>query len=282
MLIINGQSYEAGAPETTLLNRSFKYGDGLFETIRVFRGKSLFLPQHLARLFKGMECLRFDFVENFFREELEESIQKCLQANQIHQHGRIRLHVFRKGEGAYSPNSNKPAYLIEGYSLKGDYFAQSNPLSLCSFSELGLSHSPLSGFKTANGLPYILASVYAQEQGFDEALLFCEGWVSEASSANVFLIRKRQLLTPPLSSGCLPGIMRSEVIKLAKRLHIPIQEKRLKVKDLSQGEEVFLTNSVRGIQPIQQLDRQSFLVHKNSLTGFLQSCLLQYIEEIHG
>jgi branched-chain amino acid aminotransferase len=282
MLIINGQSYEAGAPETTLLNRSFKYGDGLFETIRIFRGKPLFLPQHMARLFRGMTYLRLDFVENFFREELEEGIHKCLEVNQIHEHGRVRLHVFRKGEGAYSPNSNQSAYVIEGYSLKGDYFAQSNPLSICSFSELGLSHTPLSGFKTANSLPYILGSIYAKEQGFDEALLFCDGWVSEASSANVFLIRQRKLLTPPLSSGCLPGIMRSEVLRLANSLQIPVQEKRLKIKDLTQGDEVFLTNSIRGILPVIQVDQQSFLLRKNSLTAFLQSCLLQYIEEIHG
>ena len=276
MILLNGQVYEPGAPEITLLNRSFKYGDGLFESIRVYQGKALFAEAHLDRLAGGMKYLRFDFDPEPWRQEMKAAILRIIQLNDIKAHGRLRLHVYRAGAGAYLPISNRAYYVLEGFSLKSDFYAADVSISLTDFTEIPLCYSALSGFKTANSLPYILAAQYAVEQGFDEALLFCEGHVSEASAYNVFLVKNRRIYTPPLRSACLNGIMRGEVMRLCADLKIPVKEKRLIPKELLQADEIFLTNTVRGIVPVNQY-RDQLMDPRPVMVHFLQKCLLQAV-----
>ncbi|MEM7657471.1 MAG: aminotransferase class IV [Bacteroidota bacterium] len=282
MLIVNGTAVEETNPTIPLLNRSFRYGDGLFETIRVFRGRPLFLSQHLERLFSGLELLKMNRSNAFFREEVAEQILRLIQLNQLDEHGRIRLHLYRQGEGAYLPTQNSPGYLIEGFALKHDYYSRSAAVSICPFREVELAANPLSKVKSANSLPYILAALFAKEQGYEEGILFHQGFVSEASSANVFVVKKQKLLTPGLESGCLPGIMRQEIIQLSRRLKIPVQEKRIRWKDLLQAEEIFLTNAIRGIIGVNKVENRTFSNSQSAMTAFLRKCFLQYISEIHG
>lgn len=276
MIILNGQLFEPGAPEITLLNRSFQYGDGLFESIRVYRGKPLFVDAHLDRLAAGMEYLRFSFVVAQWRNQMKAEILRIIQTNAITGHGRLRLHVYRAGAGAYLPVSKSPYYVLEGFSLKSDFYDADVSLSLTDFTEIPLCHTALSGFKTANSLPYILSALYAVEQGYDEALLFCEGYVAEASAYNVFIVRQRRLYTPPLSSACLKGIMREQVMQLCAELKIPVKEKKLTPKDLMQADEIFLTNTIRGIVRVSQY-RDLRFDPRPTMVQFLQKCLLQAV-----
>ncbi|MEL6673482.1 MAG: aminotransferase class IV [Bacteroidota bacterium] len=279
MLIVNGKLVEAGAPELTLLNRSFKYGDGLFETLRVYKGAIMMLDAHLERLRRGMELLKFDFAPEFFLPRIQEEIERLLVVNQIQAHGRIRLHVYRSGAGTYKPLEDEPFYLLEGYSLKDDYYAHNAPISLTDYHDFPLSPHPLSGVKSANALPYILAARHAREMGYDEALLFHGKYIAEASSANLFIVHQQKILTPPLSEGGLPGIMRQQVIQLAERLKLVCQEKRLRPKDLRQADEIFLTNSIRGMIPVDQYQNLKLDVKRYALLPFLQRCWVQWVEE---
>lgn len=278
MLILNGQELEPGAPETTLLNRSFKYGDGLFESIRVYNGKPLFLDDHFSRLVSGMKAFKYAFDPADFVAVLSREIKRILKINKIHAHGRLRLQVYRSGEGAYTPLSHKPYYLLEGYSLKTDYFSGTPALTLSGFRELSLTHSAFSQFKTCNSLPYVMAGIHAEEQGTDDAILFSNGFIAESSIANVFIVSNRKLATPSLNSGCLNGIMRSHVIQLAESLKIPCQEKKIKLKELLQADEVFLTNTLRGIMPVKQFEGTIWDTKNYGLTSFLQKCLVQYVD----
>lgn len=279
MVILNGRLFEPGAPEVSLLNRSFKYGDGLFETIRVFRGNLLFMNDHFRRLTRGMHILGLE-VEPDWLNQVRADLRRSLLANGIDDHGRVRLHVYRSGVGAYAPVEDTPYYLIESYSLKEDSYQQAGGISIGVYPDWHLTPNPLSGCKSANALPYVLAARYARVQGWDESLMLGPNGLAEASSSNLFIIRHQQLITPAEDSGCLPGVMRQVVMRVAREVRIPVKEKRISHRDLNQADEVFLTNVVRGIQPVAQIAGRKRNIVNWPLTTFLQNSLYQYVENL--
>jgi len=278
MLILNGQKLEPGAPEITLLNRSFKYGDSLFETIRVYNGQALFLIYHLERLLAGMKVLKFDFEPEAFRALIQQEIDRLIALNQVDKHGYVRLQVYRAGAGAYTPIQNKPYYLMEAQSFKDDPFQGTAPQQLVAYQELSLHFDALSPFKTGNALPYVLAGIHAREQGVDDAVLFNQKEVADTAGANIFIIRQQKIFTPPLSSGCLDGVMRRQLFLLCKEIKVPLEAKKLKIKDLRQADEIFLTNSVRGIIPVSRFE-DTVWTGDAALTQFLRQCLQQFVSE---
>ena len=280
MVILNGNVFEDGAPEVSLLNRSFKYGDGLFETMRVFKGKILFLEQHFLRLRHGMGILGLAYEPSLFFILLEKELYRAIELNGAEQQARLRLHVYRAGTGAYAPLDDSPYYLIEAYALKQDGLQQPYSVSLGFFPQLALGYTPLSACKTASALPYVLAARYAKTQGWDDALIMGVGGIAESSAANVFLIKNKRISTPPLTSGCLPGVMRGVVMQLAQQMRIPFQEKNISLRDVRQADEVFLTNSIKGIQSVNAISERKKPLHSFSLTQFLQNSLYQYLETL--
>ncbi len=282
MLIINGQAYEEGAPEVTLLNRSFRYGDGLYESLRVWNGQILFLEDHLVRLCHGMKVLKFEFEEEAWLRLMKKELPRVIEVNQISMHGRLRLQVYRGGTGGIYPLDDRPLYLIEAYSLKENYFQHATTASLTIFKDIPLHFSPLSGIKTANSLAYILAARHARKSGFDEALLFCEGYVSAASNHHLFIVKDQKIITPPLKSACHDGVMRKHIQLICQNLKLKYVEKRLKLSTLKQADEIFLCNSTRGIVAVNQLDNLYFRTEAYSLVPFLQNSLLRYVKGRYG
>lgn len=277
MIILNGKLYAPGDPESTFLNRSFRYGDGLFETIKVHNGCLLSLDHHLQRLTSGMAALKFDFHTKDFAEKITRELKRTMEINGIEKYGKISLRVFRAGEGNYKPISNDPYYLLEGYALKDDYFQSKATQTLTEYTEISINHNFLSPFKTTSALPYVMAAIYAVEKGVDDAVLYNNGYVSETSSANIFIVEKQKIFTPPLSAGCVDGIMRKRVIRLAGELKLNFSEKKLKSKDLIQADEIFLTNSLRGIIPVRQWKEHLLDVRSFTMVPFLKNCLLQMV-----
>jgi branched-chain amino acid aminotransferase len=281
MVILDGKEIENGNAELSLLNRSFRYGDGLFETIRVYKQKPLFLPDHFDRLLSGMHFLAFDFDPLVFRKTVESQIGKLIRLNGITDHGRLRLQVFRSGGGDYTPSTDIPAYLLEGFPLSGDPYLEPAQLSLTAYTEVGLWPGPLSRFKTSNSLPYILAASFAKANRFDDAILFCSDAISECSSANLFLIRKQHIFTPPLESACLDGIMRRQIFRLAGELKLPVREKKIIETDLLEADECFVTNTVKGIRPVIRYNARKW-ENRYPITRLLQQSLLRLAESLSG
>ncbi|MEZ4775071.1 MAG: aminotransferase class IV [Bacteroidia bacterium] len=277
MIILNGKLYAPGDPEATFLNRSFRYGDGLFETIRIHNGHPLSLDSHLARMTNGMKALKFEFQADSFAEKITSELRRMMEISGIDKHGKVSLRIFRSGEGNYKPISHSPYYLLEGYALKDDYFQSKATYTLTEYTDISLNSNLLSPFKTTSALPYVMAAIHAEEKGFDESVLYCNGYVSETSSSNIFIIEKQKILTPPLSAGCVDGIMRKRVIRLAGELKLNFAEKKLKSRDLSQADEIFLTNSMRGIMPVRQWKDQLLDVRAFTMVPFLKNCLMQMV-----
>jgi branched-chain amino acid aminotransferase len=276
MILLNGHFYHPDDPEVRLYNRSFKYGDGLFESIRVWEGTPLFWEAHLERLFEGMKALKYEFDKKEFTVKLAHAWAKLLAEKETIIHGKLRIHVFRSGDGTFLPLDRTPQFLVEASPMLKDYFESPRSISLTAFHEVELFYSAFSPFKTANSLPYILGAIFAKDNGFDDSIMFCDGFVSETTSANLFVVADNgEISTPPLHHGCLPGIMRQQIIRLCSSNGLSISEKALKEKDLEEAREIFVTNSISGISTVSAFRE----LKKTEAAGKdLQSKFIEYLK----
>jgi branched-chain amino acid aminotransferase len=246
----------------SLYSQAFKYGDGLFETVRIYNEKPLFLSHHFRRLFSGMYFLKYRFHEEKFEDLLMEGIYRVLVSAK-YQHARLRIQVFRR------ENILPPEFVIECTPIE-DYYSTIHTLSLTDFRLVPLYATPYSGFKVNNRLSYQLASLYAIEEGFDEAVLYNDKYAGETSNFNLFIVKNRKVYTPPLSIGCLNGIMRFKTLQLCQTLGISIKEKKLTSSDLAAADEIFLTNIIRGIVPIEKYNHIVWENEPYPITSFLK------------
>lgn len=275
MILHNGTLIEEGAPDLNLLNRAFKYGDGLFESTRVLNGRPILWKEHVQRLRAGMSALGLE-AEDDFEEKLSQDCLQLIEENGITEYGRLRLTVYRGGTGAYLPTDNHVNYLIEAYALK-DNPGNNAAISLCDYTDWSLAANPLTGLKTLNALPYVLAARHARSQGFDDAVMYSGGKVSETSSANIFIVKNKRLLTPPLSACCLDGVMRKQIFAMCSELKVGIKESNLSRKDLLQADEMFVTNSVRGMIPVSNYLDRNYQPSYGPMSSLVQKSLERFL-----
>jgi branched-chain amino acid aminotransferase len=262
----NGDLFPDDQPIFTAGNRSFRYGDGLFESIRAFDGRLPFFQLHWQRLTAGMDCLKLERPNHFTPAFFENEIAKL-----TNQRGnwRIRLTVWRSGGGLYTPETNLPHFLIEATPLPSNRFElnetglsigiyNQSPLPISQFpnsTNFSISQFPISNFKLNASLPFVLAALHKQALGLDDCLLRnTAGRLACATSANIFWVKNGQLHTPPLTEGCVAGTLRATVLSIAKTLKIKAVEKRLRLDAHATAEEVFLTNAVQGIRWVRQIE----------------------------
>jgi branched-chain amino acid aminotransferase len=260
----NGEILPAGQAILTSSNRAFRFGDSLFESIRVFEGEMPFFDRHWQRLKAGMEVLKFEIPAHFSAAFFQHEISK-LTENQGN--WRIRLTVFRSGGGLYTPERNAPEFLIETSPLGSSRF-ELNPsgLAIGIFDEIRLNASVFSPFKTGNALPNVLAAIFKKEKKRDDCLLLnTAGRIACGSSSNVFLVKNGGLITPPLTEGCVAGTMRGGVLDLCKSLKIEALETPVSPEDLPQADELFLTNAIQGIRWVQEVEGSNKKLSKNFL-----------------
>lgn len=236
-----------------MTNRAAKYGDGLFETIRVSNRKVLFAEAHFERLYNGMQVLQFD-TSQFTFTDFENILQQALQASSD-VNLRIRITFFRTGEGLYTPKGHYFDFFVETTPLSSPFFELNKvglQVGIC--PQVQLSTDLLSNLKTISALPYVLAGLYKQNQGWDDCLLLNHrGDIAESIAANLFIYHNNTLLTPALSEGCIAGIMRKQLITIASQQGIAIKETNITLADLQQAEGLFLTNAIQGIRWIQSV-----------------------------
>ncbi len=245
----DGSFYKEDEPIFTVKNRGFRYGDALFESIRVINGKPCFVEDHFMRLKKGMETLKLRPGKISFND-LKGQIEELLKKNNVKQGGRVRLSVFRSGEGLYTPDKDEKSYVIEAKHIEdNEYTLNEVGLKVDTFNDLKMYRNSLSQIKTTNSIPNVLAGIYKKESDLDECILLNDaGRIAEAISSNIFLYKNNNLYTPSLDEGCMDGVMRKQIIKVAKDLNINVFEGMLNGTMLLQADEMFLTNAIHGIQ----------------------------------
>ena len=196
-------------------NRAYKYGDSVFETIKIINGKLVFWEDHYFRLMASMRMLRMRIPMNFTLEFLEEEILKIVSIKSEN-NLRVRLCITRKDGGFYTPTTNEIDYLIESSEIK---FITKDKYTLDLFKDFYIYSGYLSTIKTNNKLINTLASIFAKENELDNCLLLNERkGIVEATNASLFLIQGTLIKTPLLSEGCLKGIAREKVINIIKTI----------------------------------------------------------------
>lgn len=246
----NGDILPEGNPVLKVSNRGFRYGDGLFETIRVMDGRVFFLSRHIQRLIEGMKFLKMNIPQSFNEVYFDQEIFKVFKKNNLKESARIRVSVFRDSGGFYSPESNEVSFVIEATPLESNYYEINRKgLNIDVFEEQKKSLNKISTVKTSSALPLVLAGIFRKEKNLDECIILNEmGSISEAISSNIFIVYNGVFYTPSLNQGCIPGIMRQFLIELLRKGGTEVQECPLSPSALLRADEIFLTNVINGIQ----------------------------------
>jgi len=238
-------------------NRAFKYGDGIFDTLKFQDGEICFLEDHYFRLMSSMRMLRMRIPMDFTLDYYQEQIRTTLEANNLDHEGRIRVNVFRKDGGLYTPPSNEINFMIQ-VSVLPKFNKQLVEIEL--FKDFPIASGLLSTIKTNNKIVNVLGSIFAKENDYQNCILINEKKeVVEALNSNIFLIKGKEVLTPSLESGCLNGIIRKRLIQMLKKHeNFEVHELSISPFDLLKADEVFLTNSIREIQSVDKYRKKKY------------------------
>ena len=275
MINFNGSIVHNG---TNLLthNRAFLYGDAVFETVKIVKSKILFLEDHYFRLMSSMRIVRMEIPMNFTMEYFEEQILTLAKAKNFENSSRARITVYRNDGGYYLPENNTVSYLINVETLENtSYSISQKDYVVDLYTDFYIAKQLLSSIKTTNKILNITASIYASENDLDNCLLLNDSKnVVEALQGNLFMLKGNTLVTPPVSEGCLNGVMRKQIIKLARTIeNIEVVEESISPFDLQKADELFITNVIKGIQPITKYRKKEFTID-------LSKQLLQKLNDI--
>ncbi|MCF8254204.1 MAG: aminotransferase class IV [Bacteroidia bacterium] len=243
-------------------NRGFNYGDALFETLKVSHGKILFWEDHYFRLMASMRIMRMEIPMNFTMQFLENQIQETLKSNQLgNSSARIKLMVFRHEGGLYLPDTNEIGFLITVKPVENDfYLLNDGEYEVDLFKDFYVSPSLLSTLKTNNKSINVVGSIFAKENNFQNCLLLnTDKQVVEALNGNIFLVKDQVIKTPPLTDGCLKGIMRKQLIDILKVCpEYDLIEESITPFELQKADELWVTNVITGIQPITKYRKKTY------------------------
>lgn len=243
-------------------NRGFLFGDSVFETMKVVDGKILFLEDHYFRLMASMRICRMEIPMNFTMEYFESQVINLLKASTaVENDCRVRFSVYRSGDGFYLPKTNETEFLVTISKLEeAMYLINNSTYEVELFKDSYVTKQLLSTLKTNNKMVQITGSIFANENGYHNCLLLNdEKNVVEALQGNIFMLLNGELITPPLSDGCLNGIMRKQIIEIASKMEdLKIVEKSMSPFDLQKADELFITNVIVGIQSVSKYRKKEF------------------------
>jgi len=256
-------------------NRAFLYGDGVFETLKIVNNKILFLEDHYFRLMASMRVVRMEIPMNFTMEYFEEQVLSLVSQKNISSSARARITVFRNDGGLYLPKTNEVSFLIHATALESTSYAlNTGEYEVDLYKDFYVTKQLLSSIKTTNKMINVTGSIFAHENGLANCLLVNDTKnVVEALQGNLFMVVGKKMITPPISEGCLNGIMRKQILALAKKVEgIEVVEEIISPFDLQKADELFLTNVITGIQPITKYRKKEF-------TSNLAHLLVQKLNE---
>jgi branched-subunit amino acid aminotransferase/4-amino-4-deoxychorismate lyase len=246
----NGVMIPSDQPSVSHTNRAFRYGDALFETVRIVNGKPVFLKEHVNRLMEGLRVMKMQTPINLNTDIMQRLIGELLQKNGIVSDGRARFTVYRNNGGFYTPTDNQVSFLLEVYPIEeSGYHLNQKGLIVDLFIDFKKSINPLASIKSANSAIYVMAGVYKTQHQLDECVLLNDkSQIIETISSNIFAVKNGVLYTPPVSDGCVNGVMRKIVIEIAQANKIAVYENSITQSVLLGADELFITNTIKGIR----------------------------------
>lgn len=266
--IWNGKALEEEKICISPNNRSFRYGDGCFETMKVADGNVLLADLHFQRLFSSLETLRFAVPSFFTATYIRTQIKELVKINEHQKLARVRLVVYRGDGGLYDLEDNSANFIIQSWPGKkeSNVFNETG-LSVNIFPDARVTADLFSSIKSNNYLGYAMAAMSAKQNGLDDCILMnAFNRVADATIANVFIVTNGIIKTPSLTEGCVNGVMRKYLIQCFKKESFPYSEAEISVEDLFNASEVFLTNAMYGMRWVQKAGDTNYT---NTTSSFL-------------
>jgi branched-chain amino acid aminotransferase len=248
-IFLDGDFIQRERASLSLSNRSFNYGDALFESIRIVNRTALFFDDHWERLRHGMGICGMQS-ERLSASKIRNAADELILKNKV-KGGRLKVLVYRDAEGFYGPETDGIKCFMSISELEHDCFVWNHKgLQTGLYTDIKKPHNLLAEIKSTSALMYVLAAREARLKGWDEIFLLNEsGFLCEGSSSSVFLVDENQNIhTPALNQSPLPGVMRKNVIRLIQEVGIKCTERTIAAEELLTAREVFVTNSIRGIR----------------------------------
>jgi branched-chain amino acid aminotransferase len=247
-IIVNGKLQNSEEPVLFADDRGFRYGDGLFETMKMVNGNIPLIQLHFDRLFSGLQLLQFKVPALFTSTNLIKEISALCNKNG-YTTARIRLSVSRGKGGLYDENSDLN-YVIECWEI--DPMANSfneNGLAVGVFENAKKSCDAFSNLKSANFLIYSMAAIFAKANKFNDCLILnVHDRISDSTIANVFWVKDLEIYTTPLTEGCVDGVLRKYLLNESSKHGVIVKQKGVDISELEEADEIFLTNAVKGIR----------------------------------
>lgn len=250
LLFLDGQFYRDDKLFVGAGSRGLRYGDGLFETMKVNRGQVQLGDWHMERLFAGLRLLEFELPGYFTPHYLLDKVQQLAHRNGHSALARVRLMVYRGNGGLYDPANHYPHHVIQTWALpEANHEWNENGLVLGIHRKAFKAPDLLSNCKTNNYLPYIMGALEASKQKWNDAIVLnAYGRVCDATIANIFARIDGRWVTPALTEGPVAGIMRKYLLDKMRTAGEPVSEQPITIEELMTAEEVFLTNSSYGLR----------------------------------
>ena len=262
MVNLNGKITSIEKGNVSINNRGLLYGDAVFETLKVVATRINFWEDHYFRLMASMRILRMEIPMTFSMEFLEEEILKTIEASNLSSKTcRVKLYVNRKEGGKYNPTTHDVDYFIAVEKLEIPFYTMDDaPYEVELFKDYYVYSNLLSTLKTNSRTVNVLGSIFAHENGYQNCLLLNENkMIVEALQGNLFLVKGNTIITPPITDGCLRGIIRKQLIAIGNQSkEYTIEEKSISPFDLQKADELFITNVIMGIQPITKYRKKEF------------------------
>lgn len=274
-VFLNGRIVPEEQAVLSVFDRCFCYGDGLFETIRVFNGRPFRWAQHLDRLNRGAAYLKIGVP--FTPQELRKFADELIKGNALPD-CLIRIQVSRgNGPRGYSPTGADQPVVVMSLHEAPPWDLKAPSQYRVIFSEYRLAaHNPITAFKTADRLINVLAKAEAEAAGADDAILInTNGEVVCSTSGNLFWVHKDTLYTTPSGHSSLPGITRAVVLEICQALALPTGKRVIKPENLLRSEGLFITNSVRGIIPVAYINDEP--VRESSMLETITNAYLDVV-----
>ncbi len=259
-LFYNGKIIKSGGPLISPDNRSFRYGDGFFETLKWVDGKIRLADDHMQRLFSSLDILQFQPPAYFTPAYLKQHIEELVKKNGHQKLARLRITIFRGEGGLYETENHFPNHLIQSWELNPENnILNENGLVLGIYKEARKVCDHFSLLKTNNYLCYAMAALWAKQQKLNDAIILNPyNRVADATIANVFIVKDGLVKTPALTEGPVSGVMRKNVLKYLREEHMPVEETQITMEDISEASEIFLTNAISGIRWVKQLGNNGY------------------------
>ncbi len=241
-------------------NRSFRYGDGFFETMKWSKGKILLESFHMERFFHALETFKFVPPSFLSAGYIINAITELVKKNHHQQLARVRITVYRGNGGLYDEISHYPHLLIQtwGLDLTSNKMNE-NGLDIGIFTGTVKSPDFFSTIKSNNYLPYAMAAIWAKERQLNDAVLLnAYGNLVDATFSNLFIVKDGLIKTPALSEGPIAGVMRRYLLEQLRKNDYLVEETSLKPADLVAADEVFLTNVISGIRWVKQFENIAY------------------------